>query len=84
MQRWCLQVYWEAVKDIFKDCKKRNLIFTASVTGPSPKQVRTIPIHSIVKVVHLMCCLQAPAHDAGQALQALILGEFPIAEVPDT
>ncbi|BDA48298.1 hypothetical protein COCOBI_11-5580 [Coccomyxa sp. Obi] len=36
-----LQVYWEAVKDIFKDCKKRNLIFTASVTGPTPKQVPT-------------------------------------------
>lgn len=39
-----LQAYWEAVKDIFKDCKKRNLIFTASVTGPSRKQVRAWPL----------------------------------------
>ncbi|KAK9902206.1 hypothetical protein WJX75_007756 [Coccomyxa subellipsoidea] len=36
-----LQAYWEAVKDILKDCKKRNLIFTASVTGPSRKQFPT-------------------------------------------
>ena len=28
-------MFWQDVKDIFKDCKNRNLIFTASVTGPS-------------------------------------------------